>query len=438
MRMNPRRQFARNRITRQKLAFAALLALTLFLAGCADGLEGALGQRKNEISFVHGTVATEDGMPISDIQIVGGGRSVTSDRAGRWTISGLTDEITVTPRHDKWRFEPSSRTGRPGASGLRFTGYRLGASYYMNVTIEGPEHAYPVEGALVQINGEFGYTNPLGNAIIHHLDPDSELHFTVTTEFSEHTWIEGPPGGHPATDGLGDGPGGGLGGGLGDARDYESALSDAEGFGRPRHFTIPLPAGVLPEDVADSIFDNRRTNTRWRRGAEITLFVHHYGTKYVTETERQRLDDLVEESLKAWLLPADPANPYLVWGGRAATADEATVVFHLVHGWPVDEQLPEGGEHLADSTALLYPHDQQDGMFRYRIGAEVLLRTDRTGYRAISLHSINGWIFGLNWPSPDSGPSAIRDPDVSEPTELDITLLRMKMHIPPVPYEPWP
>lgn len=77
-------------------------------------------------------------------------------------------------------------------------------------------------------------------------------------------------------------------------------------------------------------------------------------------------------------------------------------------------------------------------MFRYRVGAEVLYRTDRVGNRAVSLHLINGWIFGLNQPGPNSSPSAIRDPDVSEPTELDITLLRMKMQIPPVPDEPWP
>lgn len=413
-------------------SLAAIIALALFIAGCSNGVGEILGGKRDEISFVNGTVLDGDGRPMAGVQIVGNTRTTTTDASGRWTMSGLTDEILLTPRLDKWRFEPTSRRAKPGAANLRFTGYRLGSSYLFNVTIEGPEHSYPIEGAFVRINGESAYTDVTGTAVMHHVNPDETdepLEFTVKTDFYEHSWVESAPG-------TGESSGSGSTGTGGSADPARS---------RTASHSIPLPAHVWPEDLVDGIFNYGNYNFRWERGAEVTLFVRHYGSQYTSASDRRFLDDLAEASLEAWLQPAEAADPaggagpagatvpYLVWGGRAHNEDDATLIIHLVHGSPVGDDIPA---ELENSTSLMRYDSRRIGEFSYRTRVEVWIAADQLPRAANVFHPFFGRAFGVSPFRSGLGRSVIYDYNIPEPTELDITLLRMKMHIPPLPYDP--
>lgn len=96
-----------------------LIALGALLSACGGGTS------ESETYAVSGTVEDDQGDPIEGVTIGFGGASdeVTTDANGKWSVSDLKGDVTVTPTHTNYGFSPKDRTVNDGANDVDFVGH---------------------------------------------------------------------------------------------------------------------------------------------------------------------------------------------------------------------------------------------------------------------------------------------------------------------------
>lgn len=107
-------------MARRTLLPIAIVFIAFVLAACGGG--GGSPQPKTYT--VSGIVVDDGGDPIDGVTLTIGttGTIVETKDGGKWTASGLTGTVTVTPTHDDYTFEPESVSVTKGASNIKFTG----------------------------------------------------------------------------------------------------------------------------------------------------------------------------------------------------------------------------------------------------------------------------------------------------------------------------
>ena len=139
-----------------------IIFLTLFLNGCFNQSPGY--QHPNDYT-VSGFVGRDyDGQAIEGVTInfSNGAASVVTDKDGKWSKSGLTDQIEVTPVYEGWSFYPSSKTIVPGSSNVDFTGTNGPAGTFA-ISGQISSGGIPLEGIIIKFsNGDSTTTNSEG------------------------------------------------------------------------------------------------------------------------------------------------------------------------------------------------------------------------------------------------------------------------------------
>lgn len=380
------------------LRVPAFLLLTVVLAGCFGQTDSS---RQDEIYFAFGTVKDESGLPIEGATIVASGNYGTAetDEHGRWSLAGLNGGVVVTPSKDKWFFQPTQQLVHENSRQAHFTGLRAGSSFTIKTELIGPEHSYPIADAIVTVADQVAITGPDGRAFVHHLERDQQYEVTVATDFAVSSHTETLTENVPVPVEM----------------SYPVDLDDEE-----------FREGIFPE----GILPDRTVNVRWPRGATIKVFFDYEDASGMNEADRTSAESLALETFQSWFRDAHGDNPYLRWGGKVNNEARADVIIRMMHDEAFYDTFSEArGTH--DVAFISYFM-----LYNYVVMGEIWLRVDaldertyaRTFGRILGLGRLSG--SGLNR-------SIMGDGDLEMPTDNDLLMLRIKMHLPAgIPYNP--
>lgn len=100
----------------------AALLLTLFLISLS--LTACIGGISKTTYNVSGTAKDADGQPIQDVSIKAtpGTKVATTDKAGKWSFTGLQGSVTITPSHADYTFDPAYEDVTGAMTGIAFVG----------------------------------------------------------------------------------------------------------------------------------------------------------------------------------------------------------------------------------------------------------------------------------------------------------------------------
>lgn len=133
-------------LLRTRTLLFVLLALALLVAGCGGGSSSSPKPKTYEAS---GIITDSSDKPIEGVTLNFGGAAtiVQTDDKGKWTRSGLRGEVTVTPVHEDYTFEPASRPLKKAATNVDFVGTKK-----THPTDPDPEPTYNVSGKITDGN----------------------------------------------------------------------------------------------------------------------------------------------------------------------------------------------------------------------------------------------------------------------------------------------
>lgn len=109
-------------LLKRPLRLFGLLVLALVVTACGGGSGG--GAPKPQTYKVSGEILDEDGDPMEGVSIAFSGSSdvATTGANGKWSRSGLSGTVTVTPSKEDYTFDPASRDVTKARDDVNFTG----------------------------------------------------------------------------------------------------------------------------------------------------------------------------------------------------------------------------------------------------------------------------------------------------------------------------
>lgn len=269
-------------------------------------------------------------------------------------------------------------------------------SVIVSVRLVGPEFNYPLQNAVVTVNGERLVTDRGGRVNFRGLTDGREYTATVKTEFAEVT---------------------------------ETARVSANTV-----WTVPIS---LPEIIDDDHFKNivfweGVDNRRWAWGDTVTVFFDYSRGQNMPPEERAAAEAQALAEFAGWFQDADPRDPFLIWGGRASKEEDGRIVVHMMHDDGFFEQFPEdkpseGGFSPVGGMGIF------GGVINdVATRGELWFRVDCCAHQqGLYAHEF-GHALGFHHPAGGFSGRSVMSPLVSVEgvTPVDRALMQVKMHLP--------
>lgn len=370
-----------HRTARPKMLLAVAIVLAIALAGC-------LPFQTDQLYFAYGTVRDQQGLPVPGVTIIAEGGKITTetDHLGRWTLAGLRDETVIHAQKHRWAFAPVSATVSPDLRKADFVGIPEGLKALVQLKLDLPERAVPIQDATLRIAGQTVRTDEHGHAAVYHLEPNRPYSASVETLFGEFI------------------------------------LQGTLGADATLPLTLDLSRKTDTEALMRATVGTGTTHPRWPMGATISVYFDYTEAPPMSSAERTAVEAQALDEIRSWLRDADADNPYLRWDGRVARRTDATVTIRFVDRETFIRETSESS--VPPSSRWFYEDNYiREGIITTTVDWRPL---GPGGYaRAF------GNLLGLRYPGTSGPRSVLRSSDsLTEASDWDLLALKVKMHLP--------